>query len=106
MRIYRIENGDGKGPYTGWGHGKGHNLAVIHTDNAHPGPYTSFHRTPEADEKFAFPSMRALFAWFGGWLPVMLRDGFKVKVIDLNYDHGDTWETDGFQVIYHYQQEV
>lgn len=97
MRVYRVENAYGQGPYTGWGDGKGHNLAMIHTDNVHPGPWVSFHRGVKPDEKFAFPSMLALFRWFGGWLPVLIRDGFTVKVLDLPEG---TYETDGLQVIY------
>ena len=99
MRIYRVENEHGKGPYTGWGDGKGHTLAMIHTDDhTHPGPYVSFHRGVKNEERFAFPSMQAMFRWFGGWLPLMIRDGFTVKVIDLQ--PGVSWETDGKQVIY------
>ena len=99
MRVYRIENGDGKGPYTGWGHGKGHNLAIVHTDDTiHPGPWVSFHRGVKDGEKFAFASMQLLFRWFGGYLPLMLCDGFQIKVIDL--PDGTSWETDGKQVIY------
>jgi hypothetical protein len=42
--------------------------------------------------------MQALFRWFGGYLPLMLRDGFTIKVIDLPDEA--SWETDGKQVIY------
>jgi hypothetical protein len=106
MRAYRVENENGDGPYTSWAE-HGHKMAYQHTDpfngpSIHPGPYASFGSNPTHGEKFAFPSMQALFKWFGGWLPLMTRAGYHITVLELPYG---TYQADEFQVMYDPQMQ-
>lgn len=92
MKVYRVEYPDGIGPYHppdnperwpgrmalsfdltdahSYGRG-GHPVAQI--------PYGMGYRC-------AFRSMRDLFRWFGGWLPLILKLGAKVKTYDVPSD--------------------
>ena len=88
--IYRVEDPTLTGPYSvGYGSATlrmrdDHNQYGLQLQ-LHPSPYMSWQvsisRLPW-NTKCAFKDMRSLFAWFGGWLPGMLREGFHITVID------------------------
>lgn len=49
------------------------------------------------DERYACPSMRALFKWFGGHLPALYRSGYRIhRYTAREYAIGDS----GLQVIF------
>ena len=86
--IYRVEDPSLQGPYS-----VGHGSATLRMRNdhnsgpmqLHPSPYVSMQvsmsRQPSST-KCAFDSMQALFRWFGGWLPGILKEGFHIAAID------------------------
>jgi hypothetical protein len=87
-KVYRVEDPDSfDGPYTAT-HLFGDATLAMQSDHntrafgAHPTPLQSMSHSMGAYEKCAMIGMRQLFAWFGGWLPGMLREGFVITVID------------------------
>lgn len=86
IKVYRLENENGKGPYTcGFLDADAQRLLdQMHLSHAKTKRY---HPTPEEDNinvppfstwVFGFSSMDELEFWFMGFLPKLLNNGFKV----------------------------
>ena len=80
--VYRVEHpSDHIGPYNHkWPHGD--NLLFNHSDDYknHPAVYLDMEYAMDDDDRCGFRDMRQMFRWFGGWMPVMIRNGFRVAV--------------------------
>ena len=94
--LYRVENSSGNGPYNDPDLGD----LRYRVNNAHAQSGT--HRPPQlsgfwmhSGEKCAFRSMQDLFAWFGGWLPLLTREGYRVARVQ-----GIVTWSDKYQVVY------
>jgi hypothetical protein len=95
-KVYRVEDPARlDGPYS---NGYGSATLRMRADHnngpaqLHPSPYVSMQVSMSRqtfDTKCAFNSMQALFSWFGGWLPGLLKEGFRVAVVEDAYvTHG------------------
>lgn len=88
MKVYRVEDPVTlEGPYTSGDPDSQmatYRMRDAHLFSfyAHPTPRQSMAHTMGREDKCAMTSMRALFAWFGGFIPGMLREGFQIVVID------------------------
>jgi hypothetical protein len=89
--AYRVELPNGDGPYTIKDpdnlYQTARQMAAVHTDNRHPSPSQSFGgwaRFNGVDQRdvFGFANMQSLFGWFGGWLPRLIREGYKIVKYD------------------------
>lgn len=96
--VYRVENRRGQGPYiTGWKGKGGWALGYLHSDARHPGPIQSFGKQYRGF-LYGFESMQALYKWFGGYLPRLLSDGYKiVKIPNAEIEDRDP---NGLQVVF------
>ena len=87
--VYRVENDFGQGPYTGgwqlrnpdlfWGF----SLGVY--DRQRRSTHLRVSRSVISDPrgyKYGFESMQSLFRWFGGFLPQLIEDGYRVVKIE------------------------
>lgn len=88
MKVYRVENPGLVGPYSA---GYEETTLAMRRDHnngpmeLHPSPAVSMHVSMMSEPtsyKCAFNSMQALFKWFGGWLPGLIREGFHVSVVE------------------------
>lgn len=81
MKIYRVEHYyTRKGPYHArWSGRDTLNVAHWSTLNIHPRPP----RKLRTGYRWGFVSMQDMFRWFGGWMPVMMRNGFEVRIYDV-----------------------
>lgn len=74
-------------------------MAWSHGDDNHPPASFRAFSAPGAGKcKCACPSMKALFAWFGGWVRPMLKDGAVIRKIQIP-DSAVIW-TDGVQLVF------
>lgn len=86
MKVYRVEHvQSGKGPYNHeWLEsdriGRAHSLKSDHPAAMWDVP-ASLNLYP--DFKCGFINMNDLFRWFGGWLPMLLKNEFRVAVHDV-----------------------
>lgn len=82
MKVYRVEHTiTGKGPYRQrWPGADKIEIAHWLTEDTHPRPPWGYRNKKYT---WGFVSMRDLFRWFGGWLPLLLTDGFTVRVYDV-----------------------
>jgi hypothetical protein len=82
--IYRVEHPVSLiGPYNYDGDNREELMGMYdaHTsDSYHLSPYLDMSHPVLQHELCGFRTMRQLFTWFGGWLPVLIRNGFKVAV--------------------------
>jgi hypothetical protein len=95
MKVYRVEHADtGIGPYNqSWNYEDGFDftspewrMACEHGGDSwyHPASHTDIPELQFDDDfRACFVSMRDLFAWFGGWLPIMLDCNFRIVVRDV-----------------------
>ena len=92
--YYRVENDQGVGPYQDAAGTFRSNMGLAHSwHSAHPSPARSGYAMRMVDY-CAFNNMQDLFRWFGGWLPMLIRDGYHVVKVSgkLRFD-------DGYQVV-------
>lgn len=99
MRVYRVEYPDThRGPYRSYEPGRdelGSSLSHAHSYYSAGRPHPIPAHTNEG--RCACPSMQALFAWFGGWLPLLLRNGAVIAIYDVKKEH--ILCADGYQVV-------
>lgn len=84
MRVYRIQDSEGIGPYNS-------DVTNQHVDRmrndhqqlSHPAWAIDFGRWPHDGERCGFESMKHMFRWFGGYLPVLLGLGYTVVVFEV-----------------------
>ena len=91
MRVYRVENESGDGPYH-WGVSDedGVNIGSAHTDPQHPGPseddlleavygsISPFDETEHEDKVFGMVSEESLLIWFDGWWEILEGHGHSI----------------------------
>lgn len=81
--IYRVENGDGEGPYRSRC-GKGIFIVRKHHNlEKHPMP----NMWPNEDWCFGFSSLQLLDQWFGGYLNELQEKGFNVVAYEAPKDY-------------------
>ena len=81
--VYRIERpDDGIGPYNHIGEELSDRLASAHAWDLerHPAIGLDLDYRMEPGDRCGFANMRQLFSWFGGWLPILLRNGYRIVV--------------------------
>ena len=95
--LYRVENSNGNGPYNDPDLGDLRDeINYAHAqNNTHPSPQRQGYWMDRVTEKCAFRSMQDLFAWFGGWLPLLTREGYRVARVQ-----GIVTWSDKYQVVY------
>lgn len=86
MRVYRVENPDTRmGPYCYYASSRvREKMMYSHSDSQHhhPIPQDTLLPSMGAGYQCAFNSMWSLFRWFGGYLPLLCKEGFKVVVLE------------------------
>ncbi len=91
MRVYRVENEQGEGPYKHTIRKNGQRIGAAHWDDAHPGPTEDgldwavfgyeapFSESEYTDKVFGTNSLESLLAWFDGWWDVLERHGYSAE---------------------------
>jgi hypothetical protein len=112
-KVYRVENREGIGPYADDNYGSTVvRMRADHNDGrpihvkVHPSPFVSLSvlmGTEPTTAKCAFDSMQALFRWFGGWLPGLLKEGYRIAAFDSDVKYGPD---DVGQVIFYDQRKI
>lgn len=88
MRVYRIEDKFGTGPYRR--RIGDDTIEQMEMENRHCNPSThpteavDFYGFHEPGERFGFDSMQKLMAWFGPWLPHLLSIGYKISIYEIS----------------------
>lgn len=97
MKVYRVEipteKGGWCGPYQPWD-GKTGTLRTIANSMGIAHGLGSMREPASVYDDYIFsmvdchyfsgcPSMRDLFAWFGGWLPILMRNGARIIVLNV-----------------------
>lgn len=94
--FYRVENDHHEGPYQGAQYDDFRSRmddAHSYGDRIHPTPKRGGY-VIKWNEVCAFRNMQQLFAWFGGWLPGLIHEGYHVAKMG-----GTVKFDDGFQVV-------
>ena len=92
--YYRVENDQGNGPYQDSAGTFRSYMGLAHSfDSAHPSPFRSGYSMRMVDY-CAFNNMQDLFRWFGGWLPTLIQNGYRVVKVT-----GKLCFDDGYQVV-------
>lgn len=87
MRVYRIQDQNGIGPYNStlgiYDRSLGRMISSHCNPDTHPAYLIDFARYPVLGERSGCESMQALFKWFGGYLPTLLAVGYIVAVFEV-----------------------
>lgn len=87
MRVYRIEDANGRGPYYGRRRFTSlHGMFRSHGADyrTHPTPFTDLGRDPKDEEFCAFNSLSDLFDWFGEWTSLLAEKRFKIATYEID----------------------
>lgn len=73
--FYRVQDSKGIGPYQ---NDDNSYMMYKHTDrDRHPSPFDGNY-VMKSEELCGFRNMRDLFRWFGGYLPILLKEDYSV----------------------------
>lgn len=115
MRVYRLEDKDGSGPYrprSGYKPEGGIQERVSDAHNrdidGHPSGTLDFnwrHLSDDEDRRYACDSFEGLLHWFEGFIDELLDNGYDLVVYDVP-DHKVIAGYSGLQVIFKYDAAV
>lgn len=105
MKVWRVENALGEGPYTGsspvegWQACKDTLLSTHNGSDDHPGWFSDFAYAWESSDWLAgFESEEDLIDWFDGFLnPGILGYGFFIATLEVDSQHVE-WSYSGLQI--------
>lgn len=88
MRVWRIENDAGEGPYCATAgpvsNAEGYRITHAHADSGHPSPWDDgmdeFRRHQHV---CGLPTLCSVREWFAGWFDPMHSQGFRLSVYDV-----------------------
>lgn len=84
--VYRLENDKNIGPYQSppeyeeWYS----DMMREHMNNAHPNKWEDFSKGHEDEYVYGFSSLEGVKSWFKGYLPQLLKAGFKIMTYNSN----------------------
>ncbi len=112
MRVYRVENSYGDGPYQYTVRNEdGVNIGSAHANMAHPGPsedglygevwgeVAPFDETPHSDHLFGMNSLGSLIEWFDGWWDTLARHGYTISEYEVPEEYVGVGES-GTQAVF------
>lgn len=79
--FYRVQDDAGIGPYQNAEFA--YTMGTRHTDSIkHRSPYMSGRYLMNPVELCGFRTMQDLFRWFGGYLPILLKNGYQIVKVE------------------------
>lgn len=89
--FYRVQDAEGIGPYQ-----KFNNAEMFYRHGGdtrnHPSPYISGRHIMDDNELCGFRNMQQLYRWFGGYLPGLLRNGYKIVKVNGTLKYSDPYQ--------------